>query len=86
MAARLDHARPRARLARWDSEPALSKSRFDPDLLFRALLANDVEFVVIGGIARVFRGSAHPTMDADIIVKRDRYNPDGLRRRSMRSG
>lgn len=42
-------------------------------------MRHSVEFIVIGGIARVFHGSAYPTIDTDILVS---PNPDNLARLS----
>lgn len=40
---------------------------FDPEALLEALLEAGVEFIVIGGIAAAFYGSARVTQDLDII-------------------
>jgi hypothetical protein len=45
-------------------------SDFRPDLIIRVLNEHRVRFVLIGGLAAVLHGSAHPTFDVDII-------PDG---------
>ena len=45
--------------------------------LLRVLVEGGVDFVVIGGIAGVARGSAYMTQDLDIAYARD---PDNLRR------
>src|SRR5258708_20453640 len=60
--------------------PPKGEPTFDPDVGFRALVEKAVDFIVIGGIARVFHGSAYPTLDADIVVRRDR---DNLRKLSV---
>ena len=37
-------------------------------------MRQSVDFIVIGGIARVFHGSAYPTIDTDILVSADPEN------------
>ena len=51
--------------------------KFEPELVFRALNAHGVHYVVIGGYAAVLHGSPTVTADADICAGRDR---DNLRR------
>jgi hypothetical protein len=51
----------------------------DPECLFRALDANGVEYVLIGGLGAVLRGSTAMTNDADIVPARD---PENLARLS----
>jgi hypothetical protein len=45
--------------------------------LLRVLVEHGVDFVVVGGIAGIARGSAYMTQDLDIAYSRD---PDNLRR------
>ena len=45
-------------------------SDFRPDEILRVLNVHRVRFVLIGGLAGVLHGSAHPTFDVDIV-------PDG---------
>ena len=47
---------------------------FRPRQLLEALRAHDVDFVLIGGMAGVARGSSYPTYDVDIAYARDREN------------
>jgi transcriptional regulator with XRE-family HTH domain len=42
--------------------------------LLRALVAHGVDFVVIGGVAGLARGSSYPTYDLDIAYARDEAN------------
>lgn len=46
----------------------------DPAPMLQALHAHGVRFVVIGGIASVFHGSAHATFDLDITPERSIEN------------
>ena len=52
----------------------------DFERLLRILVANDVRFVIIGGVALVLHGSARVTQDLDICYARDGEN---LRRLSQ---
>ncbi|CAN5883753.1 hypothetical protein BH23ACT8_BH23ACT8_09400 [soil metagenome] len=45
-----------------------SRITFDPDLLMRALVAADVRFVVIGGMAALLHGDIVGTADLDAAV------------------
>ena len=47
---------------------------FRPRPILDALLAHEVDFVLIGGMAGVVRGSSYPTYDVDIAYGRDREN------------
>ena len=51
---------------------------FDPRLPLRVLLAHDVRFVIIGGIAGVLLGSPSLTFDLDICYERDKQNLEAL--------
>lgn len=62
------------------TEPSYSKRRdgrrmFDAPAIVRSLTEHHVEFVIIGGLAMIARGSAHLTKDVDICYKR---TPDNL--------
>jgi hypothetical protein len=46
--------------------------------MLRALLAHEVDFVVIGGLAGMARGSSYPSYDLDIAYARDRDNLERL--------
>lgn len=42
--------------------------------LLEALVGGGVEFIVIGGVAATAHGSAHVTVDLDIVYRRSREN------------
>ena len=46
----------------------------DFERLLRALAANDVSFVIVGGVAATLHGSARLTTDLDIVYARDPQN------------
>jgi transcriptional regulator with XRE-family HTH domain len=46
--------------------------------LLRALVNHGVDFVVIGGVAGLARGSSYPTYDLDVAYARDRANLERL--------
>jgi predicted nucleotidyltransferase len=52
--------------------------RFDPVELLRALLAHDVRFVVVGGVAGTLAGSPIATRDLDLVYETSRDNLDRL--------
>jgi predicted nucleotidyltransferase len=52
-----------------DLGPPLKLSR-----LLEVLDRHAVDFIVIGGIAGIIHGSAHPTYDFDVLYARDRKN------------
>jgi hypothetical protein len=47
---------------------------FDPRKLLETLVQHDVDFVLIGGMAGVARGSAYLTLDVDVAYERSRAN------------
>lgn len=51
--------------------------RFQPDVLLRSLIAHDVRFIVVGGLAAQAHGSPSLTGDLDVCYARDE---DNLRR------
>jgi hypothetical protein len=53
-------------------------AEFQPKPLLRTLIAHRVDFVVIGGLAGMARGSSYPSYDLDIAYARDRENLDAL--------
>lgn len=53
---------------------AVPDAALDPLAILRTLAANDVAFVVIGGIAGALYGSTTLTADLDILIDRDRDN------------
>src|SRR5919197_895011 len=55
-------------------EPA----EFKPRPILRKLRENKVDFVLIGGLAGIARGSSYPTYDVDIAYARDEANLERL--------
>ena len=53
-------------------------AEFQPRPLLRALTAHGVDFVVIGGLAGMARGSSYPSYDLDIAYARDGENLERL--------
>ncbi len=53
-------------------------AEFDPRKLLETLVRHDVEFVLIGGLAGVARGSSYITLDVDIAYERTRVNLERL--------
>jgi len=51
---------------------------FQPKSLLRSLNAHSVDFVVIGGLAGMARGSSYPSYDLDLAYARDRDNLERL--------
>ena len=51
---------------------------FKPRRILDALVAHDVDFVLIGGIAGIARGSSYPSFDLDIAYERSRANLERL--------
>jgi hypothetical protein len=51
---------------------------FRPKPILEALVAHDVDFVLIGGLAGMAHGSAYPSYDVDIAYARDRGNLERL--------
>ena len=51
---------------------------FAPGAILETLVRHEVDFVLIGGIATVIRGSARPSFDVDIAYGRDRGNLERL--------
>ena len=49
-------------------------SDFHPRKLLETLIRHDVDFVLIGGMAGVARGSAYVTLDVDVAYERSREN------------
>jgi predicted nucleotidyltransferase len=70
--------RRRARLHWLAGGRAVSWSRFSPVNLLRKLVAHGVDFVVVGGIAMVYQGSARLTQDLDICFAPAQPNLDVL--------
>jgi hypothetical protein len=58
------------------SEPP--RPTFRPKEILSALLAHGVDFVLIGGLAGIVRGSSYPTYDLDIAYAQERDNLERL--------
>lgn len=56
----------------------MSWGSFSAPALLRALTAHGVDYVVVGGIAMIFHGSARVTQDLDICFAPDQANLDAL--------
>lgn len=54
--------------------------RFDPEAILRTLLENEVEFVLIGGVAATLHGSNLRTGDVDVCPERGTANLQRLAR------
>jgi hypothetical protein len=54
-------------------------AEFQPKQIFLTLLEHDVDFVLIGGLAGVARGSSYPTYDVRRLVRPMRPAPLGVR-------
>jgi hypothetical protein len=54
----------------------MGQDKLEPDFsrIVAELRQNDVEFVVIGGLACIFHGSSHVTRDVDVVYARNRQN------------
>jgi hypothetical protein len=53
-------------------------AEFQPKPLLRSLIDHGVDFVVIGGLAGMARGSSYPSYDLDIAYARDNDNLEAL--------
>ena len=51
---------------------------FQPRPILRALLDHGVDFVLIGGMAGIARGSSYPSYDVDVAYERSRENLEKL--------
>ena len=56
----------------------MSTLEFDPKPIFDVLVRHNVDFVVIGGLAGIARGSAYNTEDVDVAYGRTRENLERL--------
>lgn len=56
----------------------MSWPEFTPTALLRTLVAHGVDFVVVGGIALIYQGSARLTQDLDICFDQAAANLDAL--------
>ena len=56
----------------------MASKEFEPRRVLETLVAHEVDFVLIGGLAGVARGSAYPTYDVDIAYARDANNLERL--------
>jgi hypothetical protein len=53
-------------------------AEFDPEPALEVLQRYDVDFVVIGGLAGILRGSSYPTYDIDVAYERSKQNLERL--------
>jgi hypothetical protein len=53
-------------------------AEFDPEPALEVLQRHDVDFVVIGGLAGILRGSSYPTYDIDVAYERSKQNLERL--------
>jgi hypothetical protein len=51
----------------WDEDPRARPLKLEADVILRTLLAHDVEFVVIGGLAVGAHGYPRATKDVDVV-------------------
>jgi hypothetical protein len=51
---------------------------FQPRVILDALVAHEVDFVLIGGLAGMARGSSYPSYDVDVAYERSRENLERL--------
>lgn len=51
---------------------------FDPQEIIARLVAEEVDFVIIGGVAATLQGAEIPTLDLDIVYERSRENLERL--------
>ena len=58
--------------------PEASELSLQADRLLQTLSAQGVDFVVVGGMARLAHGSAYPTFDLDIAYAREEPNLERL--------
>jgi hypothetical protein len=61
----------------WDESARIPHQQLEADRILRTLLANEVEFIVIGGLAVGAHGYPRATKDVDVVPAPDR---DNLRR------
>lgn len=59
-------------------EIVAQQPKFRPRKLLATLKRHDVDFVLIGGLAGIARGSSYPSYDVDIAYARDRENLERL--------
>ena len=50
------------------------ETEFNPGPLLQALKSHEVDFVLIGGLAGIIRGSSYPTYDVDVAYERSTEN------------
>lgn len=56
----------------------VAEPEFDPGPIFDVLIRHGVDFVVIGGLAGIARGSAYNTYDVDVAYDRSQANLERL--------
>lgn len=62
----------------WDESPRVPPQQLDAGTILRTLLAHEVEFVVIGGLAVAAHGFPRGTKDVDIVPSPDPENRQRL--------
>lgn len=60
------------------SETVAQQPEFRPRRILATLVEHEVDFVLIGGMAGVARGSSYPTYDVDVAYARGRPNLERL--------
>ena len=58
----------------WDESTRVPHRQLDADTILRTLLAHDVDFVVIGGLAVGAHGFPRATKDVDVVPSPEREN------------
>ena len=53
----------------WDESARVPHQQLDADTILRTLIAHDVEFVVIGGLAVGAHGFPRATKDVDVVPR-----------------
>ncbi len=54
------------------------EGEFEPRPILEALKQHEIDFVLIGGLAGIVRGSSYPTYDVDVAYERSRENLERL--------
>jgi len=54
------------------------EAEFNPGPVLQALIGHEIDFVLIGGLAGIIRGSSYPTYDVDVVYERSKTNLERL--------
>ena len=54
--------------------------------IFRSLKESEIDFIIVGGIARLLHGSEYMTVDLDIVINNKRSNFEKLMRFAKKEG